>query len=493
VVISLTLVLIALSSSANADRGMVSLQGISVYEPGQKAIIAWNGSEEILILSTDVHSESNTSVLEILPLPSMPNVTLGNFSSFYKIQELIWYHSYYKSVEDRNYYLAAAALGNESVEVVFQQKVGLHNITIVHIKSNAEYAAWIDNFLIEKNVSNDVLPAPLNALIAEYLNLGISYFVFDELELTPAIRSIEPIIYRFSTTCLYYPLRISSIVEGNTTVTLFCITDQIIDWSSVENLGFNRKIEFDLNKTELLEIEPKIGEMFGSRARLYVCECSVALQTLISDIRATAFTIVIQPTHPQNILQSPLAIATFLTATAILLGLFFSATELGKYKLFAFLIVPLFTKLKKEAILDHYTRGRIHGFIEANPGAHFNLIKRTLGLNNGTLSYHLRVLEKSGLIKHSNDGFKERFYPIYAEIPIVPYLSSTEEAILEVIKATPGITQKELKSKLNLSQPLLSYYTTKLAELELLEQVREGKEIKYYLKEKVGEGNREEN
>ncbi|MDI6708427.1 MAG: hypothetical protein QME47_05015 [Candidatus Thermoplasmatota archaeon] len=110
IVISLTLVLIALSSSANADRGMVSLQGISVYEPGQKAIIAWNGSEEILILSTDVHSESNTSVLEILPLPSMPNVTLGNFSSFYKIQELIWYHSYYKSVEDRNYYLAAQRL-----------------------------------------------------------------------------------------------------------------------------------------------------------------------------------------------------------------------------------------------------------------------------------------------------------------------------------------------------------------------------------------------
>ncbi|MEM3666844.1 MAG: hypothetical protein QW222_07180 [Candidatus Bathyarchaeia archaeon] len=27
---------------------------VSVYEPGQKAIIAWNGTEEILILSTDV-------------------------------------------------------------------------------------------------------------------------------------------------------------------------------------------------------------------------------------------------------------------------------------------------------------------------------------------------------------------------------------------------------------------------------------------------------
>ncbi|MEW6069638.1 MAG: VWA domain-containing protein, partial [Candidatus Thermoplasmatota archaeon] len=206
----------------------------------------------------------------------------------------------------------------------------------------------------------------------------------------------------------------------------------------------------------------------------------------IKVVRSTAVTV--QPVQPPSeILSSPIALLAFLTATAIIIGFFFGGTELGKYKLLTLLVVPLFTKLKKENILDHYTRGRIHGFIEANPGAHFNLIKRALGLNNGTLSYHLYVLEKNSLIKHSNDGFKERFYPIYAKIPKVPYLSKTEESILDEIKAMPGITQKELKLKLNLSQPLLSYYTTKLTELELLEAVREGKEIKYYLKEK-GEG-----
>jgi len=48
-------------SSAYADRGLITVSPeISVYEPGQKAIVAWNGQEEILILSTDVNSSGET-------------------------------------------------------------------------------------------------------------------------------------------------------------------------------------------------------------------------------------------------------------------------------------------------------------------------------------------------------------------------------------------------------------------------------------------------
>ncbi|MCJ7560066.1 hypothetical protein MUO79_05550, partial [Candidatus Bathyarchaeota archaeon] len=37
----------------HADRGgLPIIPGVSIYEPGQKAIVAWNGNEEILILST---------------------------------------------------------------------------------------------------------------------------------------------------------------------------------------------------------------------------------------------------------------------------------------------------------------------------------------------------------------------------------------------------------------------------------------------------------
>jgi hypothetical protein len=274
------------AQTISADRGMVSIHGISVFEPGQKAIIAWDGNEEILILSTDAYAESNTSVLEILPLPSNPDVELGNFSSFYQIQRLIEYHSY---KQDRNY-LGPPDSGeaNASVEIVFQKKLGAHNITIVHIKSMQNYTDWIESFLTEKNASTGVLPSTLNSIILEYLNQGIPYFVFDEISLTPTTWSIAPIIYRFTTDHLYYPLKISSIIEGDTTITLFCITDQDVDWESAENLGFERKIEFDLNQTELSEIEPGIGEMFAEGARLYAIKYDGPLGTLNKDISLIA-------------------------------------------------------------------------------------------------------------------------------------------------------------------------------------------------------------
>ena len=59
---------------AFADRGMIPISpNVSVYEPGQKAIIAWNKGKEILILSTeDVNERGETKGLEVVSLPSIP-------------------------------------------------------------------------------------------------------------------------------------------------------------------------------------------------------------------------------------------------------------------------------------------------------------------------------------------------------------------------------------------------------------------------------------
>ncbi len=46
-------------------------------------------------------------------------------------------------------------------------------------------------------------------------------------------------------------------------------------------------------------------------------------------------------------------------------------TEAGRYR-FLGLLVPLYTKLKKEEILDDFTRGKIYGYIVANPGDNYN-------------------------------------------------------------------------------------------------------------------------
>jgi hypothetical protein len=75
----------------NADKGgfpvIVLVERVS--ESGQKAIIAWNGTHEVLILSTDVSSTEEVEVVEIMPLPSNPTIGKGEKEAFVNVQELV--------------------------------------------------------------------------------------------------------------------------------------------------------------------------------------------------------------------------------------------------------------------------------------------------------------------------------------------------------------------------------------------------------------------
>ena len=65
---------------------------------------------------------------------------------------------------------------------------------------------------------------------------------------------------------------------------------------------------------------------------------------------------------------------------------------------------PMFTQERKDDVLDHFVRGEIYGFIRANPGSHYNQMMRELDIKNGTLSYHLYILEKTGIVKSRKEG-----------------------------------------------------------------------------------------
>ena len=43
-----------------------------------------------------------------------------------------------------------------------------------------------------------------------------------------------------------------------------------------------------------------------------------------------------------------------------------------------------------------FTRGRILGYVEANPGIHFSALRDALEIANGVCAHHLKVLEKEG-------------------------------------------------------------------------------------------------
>jgi predicted transcriptional regulator len=177
--------------------------------------------------------------------------------------------------------------------------------------------------------------------------------------------------------------------------------------------------------------------------------------------------------HPVVVLGSGLSIL-------MLLAIF--GTESGKYFLLKFLLVPLYTKIKKVDVLDHFIRGQIYGLIRMNPGAHYSLIKKKLDLTNGVLSYHLSTLEREGYLIAEQDGIYKRFYPNHmkfeARYPVI--LSRIQETILDFIKANPGKTQKEIAKEVGVSTSTANDNIKILKQLELLLLKRDGKRTRCF-------------
>ena len=166
-----------------------------------------------------------------------------------------------------------------------------------------------------------------------------------------------------------------------------------------------------------------------------------------------------------------------------------AATILGleplKYAALA-LLLPLFTRIRRDNVLDDYTRGRVYQYLEMSPGDHFHGICRALGLGAGTVTYHLEVLTRLGLVKARADGVYKRFYPAEVRPPEMNggVLTEVQARIVHAVRDLPGITQKELVSLLGVRQSTLGYQMSKLLEKGLVLAERHGRNVRYHASEK---------
>jgi len=273
---------------AFADRGMIPVvPEVSVYEPGQKAIVAWDGREEILILSTDVSASAETLVLEILPLPSEPVVEAASFQAFQRIQELIWQ-------EGVNFgkFMSTDNARSGSVEVVFHEQIGAHNITVVKASDADALVDWANGFLSASGVGQTVTLGNFESVVDDYMSRGFRYYVLDLMTFSSEERSINPILYRFDSSTLYYPLLITSPVGGDGEITLFTLTEEKLTGgyspfglaSYVVVGGQSQPIQFVLSRGDLSRIDLRLGELFPDGAWLSVLKYKGNLSYLETDL-----------------------------------------------------------------------------------------------------------------------------------------------------------------------------------------------------------------
>jgi PKD repeat protein/DNA-binding MarR family transcriptional regulator len=178
-------------------------------------------------------------------------------------------------------------------------------------------------------------------------------------------------------------------------------------------------------------------------------------------------------------LTTTLIIASVGTA-GVGIGAFTAGTDLGRFKFFS-LLIPLYTRLNREALLDNFTRGRIYEHIRTNPGMHYRAIKDNLELSNGSLAYHLRVLEKERYIQSKTDGFCKRFYPVGMKITKGD-TSNIQTLILDRIYEQPFITQKELAHDLGIDISTVNYHINMMAGAGVVKAEKIGR-VKHYVVE----------
>ena len=144
-----------------------------------------------------------------------------------------------------------------------------------------------------------------------------------------------------------------------------------------------------------------------------------------------------------------------------------------------------------------YQRGRLMGYLTANPGCHFRALMAALEMSNGQITHHLKILEDEGRIWRRADGRLVRFYPYTSNLhpgvldqdlpmpPLSPDPNSLQGKILRLLdddgqmKQFP--TQAELAHRLDRSQQLVSHHLRTLQKYGLVQKQKSGLKNRYCL------------
>lgn len=153
------------------------------------------------------------------------------------------------------------------------------------------------------------------------------------------------------------------------------------------------------------------------------------------------------------------------------------STDIGRWKFFT-LLIPLYSRIRRDKVLDNFERGRIYQYIVMNPGDYYSNIKRMLEINNGTLTYHLKVLEQKEYIKSRTEGNQKRFYPYGMKVQGGPH-RDIQDMILETLYIHPGMSQREIAQELGVHVSTVNYHINMMVGAGILDIHREDRVQRY--------------
>ncbi|MCK4615117.1 MAG: helix-turn-helix transcriptional regulator, partial [Thermoplasmata archaeon] len=161
----------------------------------------------------------------------------------------------------------------------------------------------------------------------------------------------------------------------------------------------------------------------------------------------------------------------------IIIGLLLSYLWNARHYYF---LVPFYTNIPEDKLLNHEKRGKIADFLHENNGSTLTKISEGTGINKQTLRHHMRLFAQSDVVLKKDKRFfiREKDRHVFDTEILSPVL----QRVLEVIMENEGITVTQLKEATGRSKPWVGKRLRELLVFDLIEIVQPGRYKHIYLK-----------
>lgn len=156
------------------------------------------------------------------------------------------------------------------------------------------------------------------------------------------------------------------------------------------------------------------------------------------------------------------------------------------------LLIPLYSKLRKDDLLRVPARENLFRAIRESPGIHFLALRKVVAERGtlvafGALAYHLSQLEKFQLVTSKRAGRYRRYFEtstVGGDAARIALLKTRPVPIVaRAVLARPGASQAQLHGalveELGVSRQALAYHLRRLEEKELVVRELQGRFVRY--------------
>jgi hypothetical protein len=254
------------------ENGDDTLDGsLSLFkEPNQTALVAWNGKEQMLFLTTNEQSLAGTRpMISIMPLAGAPiDIKESDRKIITGARKLVQ-----KKIIEKG------GVIDKEMGLVFKTEIGVHKIFVWKIDDIDTLLNDLNQFIAKtygKDYSVLISKDGFN-VIKDYHDRGFKYFAFDLIQVNKAEKTKVTIMYHYKSNFAFYPVAISQVGgSGVSKIELVVLSPSGFNkvGKSIGGMDENTLrdvreggIEVDLSVAELRSISPKLAEFFRTTGK----------------------------------------------------------------------------------------------------------------------------------------------------------------------------------------------------------------------------------